>query len=411
MPSSLRSHLPSGPVVFALFIIYPLLGWWLKDFITEGRSDFISYYTAARLIKERPSSLYDLNLQAEFQDRILGSLGSSIRFRDGLLAYNHPPFEIVWFIPLASLSYLGAFSLWALISSLCFAAGIWLLTRNMKADKASLNWSYALSFLFLPLLATLFQGQDSGILFLLWVLTYRNLRQGKDAWAGLWLSLVLQKFQLLVPSLLLLLLKRRWKVLAGFMGGSAVLLLVSWALVGLSGLESYARLLVEMSGWVERKGIYPTQMHNFRGQFYAVLYPDHVVLANILTVIASLLLLVLLARAWSGSWETERPSFDLKFALLLTTSLLVSPHLNFHDLSLLLLPGLLICRLALQQPASASDRRLLVSFLIIGFPLQVMSFSVSRFVPINLNVLGLLWVTLMIWRQTTTFKKPLCRAA
>ena len=388
MPTSLRCRLPSVPIVLALVIIYCFLGWWLKDFITEGRSDFISYYTAAQLIKERPSDLYDLKLQAEFQDSILGGLGSSIRFRDGLLAYNHPPFEIVWFVPLASLPYLGAFSLWALISSSCFAAGILLLARDMNADKASLNSIYLLSLLFLPVLATLFQGQDSGILFLCWVLTYFNLKQSKDGWAGLWLSLVLQKFQLLVPLLLLLLLKRRWKALAGFMGGSAVLLLVSWALVGLSGIESYARLLVEMSGWVERRGIYPSQMHNLRGQFYALLYPDRVVLANFVTVIASLLLLALLAKAWGGRWEVGRPEFDLKFSLMLITTLLVSPHLNFHDLSILLLPGLLICRFALQHPASTAHRCLLVCFFIVGFPLQVISFSVSSVVPINLNVLG-----------------------
>jgi hypothetical protein len=388
-----------APVVAGILLIYFLLAWGLKGFITEGRSDFISYYTAAQLIKEHPTNLYDLRLQTEFQDRILGSLGSSIRFTDGLLAYNHPPFEIVWFVPLARVSYLGAFSLWALISSTCFLVGIYLLTRDMNADHVSRNWVYALSLLFLPLLASLFQGQDSGTLFLFWVLVYRSLRQRRDGWAGLWLSLVLQKFQLLIPSLLLLLLKRRWKVLAGFMGGGAVLLLVSWALVGFSGLASYARLLVEMSGWVERRGIYPSQMHNFRGLFYSVLYPDHVVLANLLTASASLLLVALLIRAWRGNWAVDHPEFDLKFSLLLLTTLLVSPHLNFHDLSLLLLPGLLICRLALQQPASVPLRRLLVSLFIVGFPLQVMSFSVSSFVPINLNVLGLLVLSLIIASQ------------
>src|SRR5262245_35594787 len=357
MLTSVGNQLPSATIVLPVVIMYAVLGVWLRGFIRDGRSDFISYYTAAKLIKERPKDLYDLAVQAGFQDRILGSLASPIRFADGLLAYNHPPFEIIWFVPLASLSYVGAFSIWALTSLICFAVGIWLLIGDMKADKASLNWLYTFSFLFLPLLTTLFQGQDSGMLFLFWVLTYRNLMLRRDGRAGLWLSLLLQKFQLLIPSLLLLLLKKQWKVLAGFMGGGAVLLMVSWALVGPSGLVSYGRLLLEMSGWVERRGIYPSQMHNFRGQFYALLYPHHVALANVLTIVVSLLLLVLLVRAWAGNWETERPGFDLKFALLLTTSLLVSPHLNFHDLSLLLLPGLLICRLALQQPTTAVDRR------------------------------------------------------
>lgn len=32
------------------------------------------------------------------------------------------------------------------------------------------------------------------------------------------------------------------------------------------------RLLVEMSGWAEHKGIFPSQMHNLRGQFCALCY-------------------------------------------------------------------------------------------------------------------------------------------
>src|SRR5262245_30631335 len=146
MLTSVRNQLPSTTIVLPLVIMYSVLGVWLRGFISDGRSDFISYYTAAKLIKERPKDLYDLAVQADFQDRILAGLGSPIRFADGLLAYNHPPFEIVWFVPLASLSYVVAFSIWALASLMCFVVGIWLLLGDMKADKASLNWLYAFSF-------------------------------------------------------------------------------------------------------------------------------------------------------------------------------------------------------------------------------------------------------------------------
>src|SRR5262245_39084212 len=192
MLTSVGNQLPSATIVLPVVIMYAVLGVWLRGFIRDGRSDFISYYTAAKLIKERPNDLYDLAVQAELQDRILGSLGSPIRFADGLLAYNHPPFEFFWFLPLSNLSYLAAFSLWAAVSLICFAVGIWLLTSDMKADKASVNWLYAFSFLFLPLLTTLLQGQDSGMLFLFWVLAYRDLMLRRDGWAGLWLCLLLQ---------------------------------------------------------------------------------------------------------------------------------------------------------------------------------------------------------------------------
>ena len=34
---------------------------------------------------------------------------SSRMVMDGLLAYNHPPFEILWYIPLGGLTYLQAY--------------------------------------------------------------------------------------------------------------------------------------------------------------------------------------------------------------------------------------------------------------------------------------------------------------
>jgi len=75
------------------------------------------------------SALYDLNLQSLYQNRILKSVESPLRFQDGLLAYNHPPFEISWYLPLAYLNYLPAYIVWVLVSFSCFVAGAWLLVR------------------------------------------------------------------------------------------------------------------------------------------------------------------------------------------------------------------------------------------------------------------------------------------
>jgi len=371
----------------------------MQGFVKAGRSDFIIYYTAAQMAKSHAlGRLYDLNLQIEFQNRILNDLQSPVRFTDDLLPYNHPPFEILWFIPLAGLPYLSAFSIWVLWSVLCFAFGILLLIHSAEGlHNANLNWLYLLSFLYLPLVGTLLQGQDSAMLFLFWVLAYRSLKRSREVWAGFWLSLLLQKFQILLPIVLVLLGKKRWRAMGGFLGGSLVLLLISWALVGASGLESYIRLLKEMSGWVGHKGIYPSQMHNLRGQIYSLWYEGHPLFANILTIGASLALLAVLLRCWNGKWDPGRPEFDLRFSLLVITSLLVSPHLNFHDISLMLLPGLLIWRFAGQERHGPKENRWLVyAVFTVTFPVLVASFIMSMFLTINLHVLGLLCLAGMI---------------
>jgi len=390
---------PALTAVIVLFVAYASLFWAMQGFVKAGRSDFIIYYTAAQMAKSHAlGRLYDLNLQIEFQNRILNDLQSPVRFTDDLLPYNHPPFEILWFIPLAGLPYLSAFSIWVLWSVLCFAFGILLLIHSAEGlHNANLNWLYLLSFLYLPLVGTLLQGQDSAMLFLFWVLAYRSLKRSREVWAGFWLSLLLQKFQILLPIVLVLLGKKRWRAMGGFLGGSLVLLLISWALVGASGLESYIRLLKEMSGWVGHKGIYPSQMHNLRGQIYSLWYEGHPLFANILTIGASLALLAVLLRCWNGKWDPGRPEFDLRFSLLVITSLLVSPHLNFHDISLMLLPGLLIWRFAGQERHGPKENRWLVyAVFTVTFPVLVASFIMSMFLTINLHVLGLLCLAGMI---------------
>jgi len=392
--------------VFFLVILgtYGLLWWGARDRIVQGNSDFISYYTAARMMQDRVGpALYDLNRQSVYQDRILKSLGSPVRFQDGLLAYNHPPFELSWYLPLGRLHYLRAYAVWVLVSFGCFVAGVWLLVRNPGE-----SWTAAVlptlgSLAFFPVFITLLQGQDSATLFLFWVLAYRKMQQGREAWAGFWLSFMLQKFQILIPTLFILLLKRRGRILAGFLGGSVLLLLVSLVLVRFSGLESYLRLLVEMSGGVERRGIYPSQMHNLRGQFYALCYQKSPLLANGLTAAASLAMLVLLWIVWKEKWETDEPRFALKFSLLVTITVLVSPHLNFHDLAILLLPGLIVYRIASTKVGAAFQTRWLQGSLAAAFVAMPLTLIVFAHVPIQLSVLALVGASLVLIH---TLKRP-----
>jgi hypothetical protein len=167
--------------------------------------------------------------------------------------------------------------------------------------------------------------------------------------------------------------------------------------VGFSGIESYGRLIVEMSGWIERKGIYPSQMHNLRAQFYIWFYSQHPVVANLLTGLSSVALLALLVRVWKAEWEPESARFGMKFSALVTISLLVSPHLNLHDLSCLLLPALLIGQIS-DQGASSSVRRLQRATWLVGFPLILASLVVSTWVPIQLSVWGMMGMVFLLFR-------------
>ena len=381
----------------ALIVTYVSIAWNLRSRVLEGNNDFIAFYTAARMVWDgKGAQLYDLREQTVYQEEILRSLHTEFRFRDGLLAYNHPPFEILWYIPLGGLSYLKAYWVWLAVSLFCVLAGVCLLLRFPRNLERGRLVQYLLgSLAFFPVFINLLQGQDSATLFLFWTLSYWNLVRAREATAGIWLSLLLQKFQVVLPTLLVLVILRRWRVLNGFLAGSIVLLAISLALVGPSGIESYGRLIVEMSGWIERRGIYPSQMHNVRAQFYIWLYGQYPFLANLLTGLASLALLTLLVRVWKGEWRPGSARFGLKFSLLVTISLLVSPHLNLHDLSCLLLPGLLIGQVANEGTLSSLHRLQRVAWLV-GYPFILASLVVSTWVPIQLSVWGMMGVVVLL---------------
>src|SRR5271170_500284 len=65
--------------------------------------DFCAFYTGARLYLQGPSRVYDLTLQRATEQQLLG--------RDDI-PFNHPPYELLVWLPVARLSFHAAFWVW-----------------------------------------------------------------------------------------------------------------------------------------------------------------------------------------------------------------------------------------------------------------------------------------------------------
>jgi len=375
-------------VVWLVFCVLTLLSPQLR--VLRGNSDFLAQYTAGRLLlNHQGSSLYQFDLQEQVQRDVLASLDSDVQFHGGLLPFIHPPFVAWLYLPTAWLPYAAALLLWNVFSFACFATGIVKLVRYYRlCEQPDLERLIALCLVFVPVVATLLQGQNTFVAFLFLVLAFLELKQGFEFRSGIWLSLVLVKFQLLPVPLLMLLLKRRWKALFGFLAGSSVLLLVSLYVVRLEGCWSYLKLLGEMPGWVDRYGINPLKAHCIRGQMFLLFYNRLPGVIPGLTGLLSISVVMLVLRCWKGKWNPGSPLFDLKFALLVIAGLLVAPHVNFHDLALLLLPGLIIFHHT-RRGGLLQQSRLRLMLLVVGFPLQLLAFVSSPTVPLQINVIGL----------------------
>ena len=92
------------------------------------------------------------------------------------------------------------------------------------------------------MIMALLPGQDSILLLFLYGLAFSALATGRAFVAGVFLALALFKFQLVLPFVLVLLLRRQWKAVWDLVLLAFVLLLVSAEVVGWNGVLAYPDL-------------------------------------------------------------------------------------------------------------------------------------------------------------------------
>ena len=192
---------------------------------------------------------------------------------------------------------------------------------------------------------------------------------GRPFVAGLCLGLALFKFQLVLPFVLVLLVRRQWRAVAGFVVTVFALLLVSAAVVGWGGVMAYPEFVLRLSRSGAQAGIHPRDMPNLRGLVVGALHLSG--LSATVLIIALSIALVALAAYW---WRVQPGrQFVLGFSLCPTVTIIVSYHLLVHDLSLLILSVLLLTEQLVSGELTGPARRVLIASLVALFltPLYV----------------------------------------
>lgn len=332
----------SFPLVFHL-----MLFWHAKNDALRGSADFSIFYTAAKMIQDgQGAQLYNVAAQG----RMESVLYPKVTARGGTLIYDHPPFEALLCLPLAYFSYPTAYIIWLVINVLLLLLAVHLLLRYMREIRAV--WAplpilmFASSF---PVFVSLLQGQDSILLLLVFTLVFMNLTKGYEFRGGIFLAMSLFKFQYTLPFLVPFILWRRWKFLSGFTVSSAVLFLLSLPVAGFEGILSYAIFLSKLLKGVSSHrvqyslGFLPNAVPNIRGAVEMItpaLLPHS--MQKALIVLVSGLAVLWVVKKWPLGRALSARAFDLGFSLALVMSVLVSYHVLLHDLSLLLIPFILV---------------------------------------------------------------------
>lgn len=380
-------------LVFLVFVL-SLVSFLAVRFSTTLRgADFPEFYCAARtLVDGHGHQLYDADLQRQFQARYSGRVGT---------LYNHPPFEALLYLAVAWLPLKKAYLFWCALNLALLA-----LTSHRLSKDAALPWDWRLllaaSLTFIPLQLCLHQGQDSIVLLLLVVLAFTALRREHGFAAGCWLSLGLFKFQIVLPLAFVLILSQprngRNELAKGFGLGTLALATISACISGWSVFFVYPMFQLHLHAQ-PFAGIIPRAMANLRGLSYFFFNTDRSPFGIAAVSILSVALLIKALRIWKQARLASKPGseargdeFDLAFAYTIVFALLVSYHLNPHDLSLLLLATPLLLRHAFSPTLPHSVSRLTVALLAILFlpPLHLWALKVNSYALLSLPALALI---------------------
>ena len=352
-------------------------------------TDFTAFYTAAKiLLSSSRHLLYDLDTQAHTQQTLI----YPIIFKDGLLPYNYPPFFVVMFLLLAYLPLGCAYLTWVSFNVFIMVMTLLILQRHLRDLFSQAGITIFLgAFSFFPFFAALIKGSTPVLALLILTGTFILLKRSADYLAGATLALGLYKPQLIILLLAIIVFKRRWKTFLGFGFVSGLLALISLVSVGWDGIMGYIKITILTATWHNQFGIYPERMSNLKGFFYSLFNDHHFSLVCV--VISSLILLYLLILIWRGNWQPHLPNFDLQFALTLIITLLVSPHLNDHDLSLLILPGILIANYSLQGGQYGINQKFLIGMVLGGSLIPLINHFFYNIIPIQINVVLMVLLT------------------
>jgi Glycosyltransferase family 87 len=367
----------------------------LREQIKQGAPDFTVYYTAATMLRSgQGRSLYDPKVQFEVQKAATGRISSG----RGPLPYIHPPFEALLFLPLAWLPYAKAFALWDLLNvGILFGVAV-LLRRSISTLRRISPWQLVVvSLCFFPVFICLLQGQDSILLLLLCVLAFDALKKKRDLVAGVWLALGMFKFQFMIPVFLLLGLWKERRAAIGFAGVSAALVFISAGMAGWQSLLQYPAFALQTANSPGSGGVPPEFLPNLRGLVVGWPFPLSTLAGTAIVLLSSV---ALFAFAVTRRAEGQTESLDLRFSLAIIVSTLIAWQTNMHDLSLLVLPIILIWEYWLTHPGAEARRKfallapvlpLLVSPLCIVFWLVIHT--------INVIAIPLLWWSWEVGRE------------
>jgi hypothetical protein len=393
------------PVVLACFLLTGLsLGFGFRGLPVFGHylgGDFLAWYIAGTILNEHsPEQLYDIPLEHRLQRDIRPALGEDLT-----LVYANAPWLAMMFRPVARLPYIWAYILWLSVSGVLYIGGLSIIWPRGEPFNGLFPTVLLVAVSFFPFaFECWFGGQLSIIAFFSLALCIRSLRTGHCFGSGAALALCTYKPSLLLMLLPMLIVGRRYRMLAGFAAGSSILACVSFLGVGYLGFVGYSHALEFYTRTVASAGSSQNLLKYVdMNTLVRLLFGRASLLTNSILVVAAGFAIISVGRAWRLTNPMDRESESLLWATAIASTLVVNVYVPIYDCILIVLTAVLMARVLYGRPESAraaAVRRFHVSLLalwLIAFVTQYLAaFLHIQLITFCLAALGV--QAFQLWR-------------
>lgn len=334
--------------IIALATMYNMVwGQMISNSAGRNATDFMAFYAAGRVAQAHGyAEIYNIDYQQNVQQTVVGvPLG-----KGRVLIYNHLPYLVPVLAFIVNADYQGSFIRWGVLLVIIYLLTSIFLINSLFTDRDLKSRLLLLGgvFTFFPIFVSIWQGQDTALLFLGTALWCVGILKKRDWLMAIGLTLVTTRPHICIVLALPLLFKYR-RVWWRFVGLAGILALLSVWLLTPAGVLSFITL-IRITAQGEWFGIKPEVMFNLLGLLIRSLPFLSASVINLTSWVIYGIGLVIMILLWVRSKEADEHLLGLTVLITIITA----PHLHLHDLTLLIFPLLFMIKsnaLKISQPA------------------------------------------------------------
>lgn len=358
---------PLGVTIAILACVYggsPNFRWETGPLASPFGGDFLQEWLGGYIVRAGDCSrFYDVRYAQELQHdpRLVGFAWD----RQEYLPIVYPPFYYLLVSPLSQFPPRVAVWIWAAIMSGCLVVTVCLVSLALGSHRGFLGeiggklaafgrgsasrqrsawmglWLLPMALLYGPTVLSLVSSQKATLCLLVLTGSFVLLDRRQPMRAGVVFGLLAFKPQLTLVIGLAMLYKRQWRFVCG--GCATGLALVALcALLGGNVCMQYLQFSRSAARYVNTPGYDTSRSHCLDGFIVELAGGTATTLTRVATMIASTAVVALSAWLLRGCSQPGSRQFALQFSGLVIATILLSPHLFAYDLTLLLLPMLVL---------------------------------------------------------------------